>query len=82
MGLKNTKTTSRTSRAPACDDALSGRCCSCGYDGEEDMPCPKREDGTHCDHRRDGPNDRRPGETRDRTRWSLGAVQTLLRDLC
>jgi hypothetical protein len=26
----------------------SGVCCSCGYSGEDESPCPKREDGTHC----------------------------------
>ena len=28
----------------------SGVCCSCGYSGEEETECPKREDKTHCEH--------------------------------
>ncbi len=31
-----------------------GRCCSCGYEGEKETPCKKREDKTHCEHWWDG----------------------------
>ena len=29
---------------------LPGRCCSCGYSGEEETECTGRDDKTHCDH--------------------------------
>jgi hypothetical protein len=28
----------------------NGRCCSCGYDGDEEGTCGKRADETHCVH--------------------------------
>lgn len=31
-----------------------GRCCTCGYEGEKETPCKKREDKTHCVHWWDG----------------------------
>ena len=31
-----------------------GTCCSCGYAGQEETECPKREDRTHCVHWWDG----------------------------
>jgi hypothetical protein len=34
-----------------------GVCCSCGYGGSEAGDCPSREDGTHCDHWQDGPDE-------------------------
>ena len=34
----------------------SGRCCTCGYEGEEETPCPARADETHCEHWWDGPD--------------------------
>lgn len=39
------------------EEPLNGTCCSCGYDGPEETPCLKREDGTHCVHWWDGPGD-------------------------
>lgn len=33
---------------------IGGKCCSCGYEGKEETPCPKREDKTHCEHWWDG----------------------------
>lgn len=27
-----------------------GKCCSCGYDGNSEQVCYRREDTTHCDH--------------------------------
>jgi len=33
-----------------------GRCCDCGYHGQEETECPKREDKTHCVHWWDGSN--------------------------
>lgn len=54
------------SRAPAQGPSeverpvLGGRCCSCGYEGEEGTPCPVQEDGTHCEHWWDGPEETTP----------------------
>lgn len=31
-----------------------GRCCACGYRGDEECSCPEREDETHCPHWWDG----------------------------
>jgi hypothetical protein len=45
------------SPAPQTPAPTGGRCCSCGYDGEAETPCEKREDETHCDHWWDGPDD-------------------------
>ncbi len=42
-------------RGAVLDGRKDGVCCACGYDGEEETPCPKREDGTHCEHWWDGP---------------------------
>lgn len=28
----------------------NGVCCACGYDGDEETPCPNRDDATHCVH--------------------------------
>jgi hypothetical protein len=62
---------------PACDGrpAVAGKCCSCGYDGEDETPCPKREDGTHCDHWWDGPDEpaRAPSPSRDEGTDTKGA---------
>lgn len=33
--------------APARDNT-PGKCCACGYDGEDETACSAREDGTHC----------------------------------
>jgi len=33
---------------------VTGVCCNCGYHGQEETPCPEREDGTHCEHWWDG----------------------------
>ena len=27
-----------------------GQCCSCGYTGSEETPCPTMEDHVHCVH--------------------------------
>jgi hypothetical protein len=35
----------------------NGTCCSCGYDSDEETPCAKREDGSHCVYWWDGPGD-------------------------
>ncbi len=35
---------------------ISGVCCSCGYDKEEETPYMEREDNTHCEHWWDGPD--------------------------
>ena len=40
---------------------VGGKCCACGYTGEEETPCPKRPGDSHCDHWWDGP-DAPPGE--------------------
>ena len=32
-----------------------GKCCSCGYTGEEETRCPKRDDEIHCVHWSQGP---------------------------
>ena len=37
--------------------ATPGVCCDCGYEGREETPCTKREDGTHCEHWWDGDGD-------------------------
>lgn len=34
-----------------------GTCCACGYSGGEETDCPKMDDGTHCDHYWDGPEE-------------------------
>lgn len=39
------------------EQTKDGRCCSCGYDGEVETPCLKREDETHCEHWWDGPEE-------------------------
>ena len=36
---------------------VAGRCCGCGYTGEDETPCPKRDDESHCAHWWDGPAD-------------------------
>lgn len=41
-------------RWPRAAAPREGVCCSCGYDGEEETDCPKREDDTHCEHWWDG----------------------------
>jgi hypothetical protein len=39
-------------------EPVSGVCCACGYTGDEETPCPTRDDGhSHCDHWWDGPNE-------------------------
>jgi hypothetical protein len=38
-------------------EPIDGVCCGCGYCGEEETPCPKRDDGVHCWHWYDGPDD-------------------------
>lgn len=35
-------------------DPTPGVCCSCGYNGYEETPCPKRDDECHCVHWWDG----------------------------
>jgi len=30
--------------------SINGKCCACGYCGDEETPCQKREDGCHCEH--------------------------------
>ena len=35
---------------PRTDDPSDGACCSCGYAGEEETPCPIQEDHVHCVH--------------------------------
>lgn len=36
------------------DEAKDGVCCSCGYEGQDETPCPAREDKIHCEHWWDG----------------------------
>ena len=36
---------------------VNGTCCSCGDSAPEETPCPKREEGTHCMHWWDGPDE-------------------------
>jgi hypothetical protein len=36
------------------DEPRGGRCCACGYEGNEETPCLEREDETHCVHWWDG----------------------------
>lgn len=48
-----------------------GECCDCGYAGEDESPCPKREDGIHCEHWWDGseepvPEPKEPAALRSR----------------
>jgi len=31
-------------------EAVDGVCCTCGYHGTEETPCPSRSDKTHCVH--------------------------------
>jgi hypothetical protein len=31
-------------------EPIDGVCCGCGYSGEEETPCPQRDDGVHCWH--------------------------------
>jgi hypothetical protein len=38
-------------------EPVTGVCCACGYDGEVETDCPEREDGQHCMHWYDGPED-------------------------
>lgn len=33
---------------------ISGRCCYCGYSGEEETKCKKSPDGVHCEDWWDG----------------------------
>lgn len=50
-------TWNRVNDAPGQPDGDGGRdgvCCDCGYDGQEETPCPKRDDRTHCVHWWDG----------------------------
>jgi hypothetical protein len=35
--------------------ARAGRCCGCGYEGEEETVCEARRDRCHCEHWWDGP---------------------------
>ena len=39
------------------DAIKAGRCCCCGYEGQEETECPKRQDKTHCVHWWDGPGE-------------------------
>jgi hypothetical protein len=39
------------------DTDVSGKCCACGYSGEEETPCHHSPDGNHCEHWWDGPTD-------------------------
>jgi len=41
-------------------EGIGGRCCTCGYDGEDETPCPLRVDATHCEHWWDGPEEEDP----------------------
>lgn len=41
---------------------LEGVCCQCAYAGEEETPCPKRDDETHCNHWWDGPEEATNGQ--------------------
>lgn len=36
--------------------AVDGTCCACGYADEAETPCPKRDDGLHCNHWWEGPS--------------------------
>lgn len=36
------------------EEPINGTCCACGYSGDEETPCLKREDGAHCEHWWDG----------------------------
>lgn len=37
--------------------ARNGVCCACGYTDPDETPCPARDDGTHCVHWWDGPEE-------------------------
>jgi len=39
------------------ESGVDGVCCACGYHGQEETPCPAREDGIHCEHWWDGEAD-------------------------
>jgi hypothetical protein len=43
-----------------------GKCCGCGYEGDEETPCPRRKDEIHCNHYWDGPEE--DGQLRKRAR--------------
>jgi len=47
---------------------VDGTCCACGDDGQEliETPCPKSEDGQHCNHWYDGPDE---DAIMDQSRW-------------
>ena len=39
------------------EPSRSGRCCSCGYSGAAESACTGRDDGVHCEHWQDGPDE-------------------------
>lgn len=39
------------------EEQRCGTCCDCGYSGDDETPCEKREDGTHCEHWWEGPDE-------------------------
>lgn len=40
--------------------SIAGKCCGCGYAGEDETPCHERDDGVHCECWWDGPDDEQP----------------------
>ncbi len=52
-------------------ESKNGQCCTCGYDGQEETPCLKRNtakfnfDQTHCGHWWDGPDEQALADTEE-----------------
>ncbi len=36
---------------------INGTCCSCGYSGDGETRCAQSDDGAHCEHWYDGPDE-------------------------